>query len=401
MNEIDKKQEYYYPQVFSKSNYLIQARFDYTLLCNQTLAVSLQKAVKEGDEYVARFSVKEVKDLLQKNYKDFYNQMKKAADKMSSTRICIEDPQKGKFEFHQLIPTFVYDNGNCEVHFNSQLNHIVGNLTTNFTSFNLTTLTHLDTLPGYRLYETIKSDCYYPKFYKGEKTGKYTIKYSVSELKVMLNAVDINHPEIASLLKDRENINYDLIIEKAQELYEKDKDKDIPTKDKYRAPKWQQYRDFKRQVIVPAIEEINKKTELEIELGENGKRNIKEIVFYVTDTSFASNIKTDDIIVEEKEFDEDDFIDEIHSVLLFNKEPFKIKELRTIAKEADFDKETILKAYEVVNQMGTIENPVGAMIAAIKNKWEVSTPATGNKKSDFSHFEQRGYDYDQMAKELL
>jgi len=398
MNKKDKTQEYYYPQVFSKSNYLIQARYDYTLLCNQTLAVSLQKAVKEGDEYVARFSVKEVKDLLQKNYKDFYNQMHKTADKMSATRICIEDPKKGRFEFHQLIPTFIYDNGNCEVHFNSQLNHIVGNLTSNFTSFNLTTLTHLDTLPGYRLYETIKSDCYYPKFYKGEKTGKYTIKYSVSELKVMLNAVDINHPDVAALLKDKENINYDRIIETAQSLYERDKDRDIPTKDKYRAPKWQQYRDFKRQVIVPAIKEINEKTELFIELGESGKRNIKEVVFFVTDNSYAKSAE-EEVLVEDREFDEDDFIDEIKDLIRFNGESLKTKELRKIAQEANYKKDAIFKAYDAVMHMGDIDSPMGAMIVAIREKWEPSKAAKGSKsgKMTFTNYEQRNYDYDSMV----
>ena len=395
-NEIfteELRQEFYYPSnVFSKSNYLIQARYNYTLLCNQLLAISLLKAKKDGNSYSAKFSVMEVRNLLKKNYKDFYSHIKSSADKMTETKICIEDPDRGIFEYHQLIPTFRYDNGECEVFFNPQLNGIVGNLTSNFVVLNIKTLAELDSVNSFRLYETLKSKSYYPKNYKGEKNGKYIIEYSLAELRVMLNAIDINRKEIAELLKNKENIDYDNILKYATKLYEEEKDKDIPTKDKYKAPKWKEFKDFRKQCLEPAIEEINEKTELSVGYETiKINKSVKDIIFYVTDKSY----ETKSVEAEVKMFDTDELIDQVIDII---DEKISIKDIKRLLTESDNDVEKIKKAY-TISKTQNVDNLVAFLISAIRNGYEEPVSKKKSGATDkFCDFEQRVYENDELEK---
>lgn len=385
------RQEFYYPSnVFSKSNYLIQARYNYTLLCNQLLAISLLKAKKDGNSYSAKFSVMEVRNLLKKNYKDFYSHIKTSADKMTETKICIEDPDRGIFEYHQLIPTFRYDNGECEVFFNPQLNGIVGNLTSNFVVLNIQTLAELDSVNSFRLYETLKSKAYYPKNYKGDKNGKYIIEYSLAELRVMLNAIDINRKEIAELLKNKENIDYENILKYATKLYEEEKDKDIPTKDKYKAPKWKEFKDFRKQCLEPAIEEINEKTELFVGYETiKVNKSVKDIVFYVTDKSYESKTS----VVSNTDIDTDDLIDQVIDLI---DEKISIKDIKQLLTVSDNDITKIEKAY-TISKSQNVDNLVAFLISAIKNGYE--EPVSRKKQAtagSFGDFSQRIYANDDL-----
>lgn len=396
MGKIESQETSLLATTFNKSDCLIMARFDYSLICNQILSVALSKVKKINNEYSAKFTVMEIENLVQKKYKGMYDTVKQCADRMSDTKICIEDPETGKFEFHQLIPTFTYNKGNCEIIFNTRFNDVIENLAGSWTAFNLETLGSLDSVNSFRLYETLKSKAYYPKWYKGVRNGKYRVEFTISELRVMLNAVDISRKEIKELMRNKESIDYDLVIKVANEIAEKEANDDkIKKIDKFRAPKWEKYNIFNRDVLKPSIEEINKKTEYRITYETDKKRNATSVIFYIEDLDYKG-IKDEIIDIEpEQTIDIDDLIDEVRDFIDVN---VSTKDVRSLLLIADNNIDKVKKAYAVVKDK-KYDDFMAYMIKAIKEDWE--PPIKSNKKKSEHGFEGRDYDWDEIENKFL
>ena len=72
----------------------------------------------------------------------------------------------------------------------------------------------------------------------------------------------------------------------------------------------------------------------------------------------------------------------------------------SIADAADNDKEKISKAFKVLeSQTKEIDNPVGFIISAIINEYNISQPyKPKSKRIGFNDFEHNDYDFDQIDK---
>ena len=98
--------------------------------------------------------------------------------------------------------------------------------------------------------------------------------------------------------------------------------------------------------------------------------------------------------------DIDELLDEIYDILEGN---FKLKDVRKIAKEADYNLVSIKKAYKVYKKNeDNVENSVGFMIAAIKDGYESTAKKKKTKaKNTFVEFDQNEYDFDDLEGQLI
>lgn len=79
---------------------------------------------------------------------------------------------------------------------------------------------------------------------------------------------------------------------------------------------------------------------------------------------------------------------------------FDEKEIKTILKfcfENEIRIEVVEEKLKVINGMKKVNNRVGALIAAIKEDWQLSKGQVNNN----CNFKQRDYDYDSLEKQLL
>ena len=228
---------------------------------------------------------------------------------------------------------------------------------------------------------------YIPKGQKrNEEDKNWELKFQLSELKLELGVVNANSDRVQKILSNKKHPNFDEAVKAAPEQV------------------FEQYRDFKRRVLDVAVAEINEKTEINVEYetlksGRGGKVNA--IIFYVSYDNVAQKeeiVKNEEVV--EKPMDIDELLDEIYDILEGN---FKLKDVRKIAKEADYNLASIKKAYKVYKKNeDNVENSVGFMIAAIKDGYESTAKKKKTKaKNTFVEFDQNEYDFDDLEGQLI
>lgn len=392
---MEEKEEFYYPSEFSKSNVLINSRGSVSggVLELQIMCLGLQRVKKVGNAFVSEMSAQEIKRILSKNYKAFYGQLKAVSLQLLKSVVMIEDKENQRFQASNLVTDCISDNGDFKIVFNPTLEPIIYNLQSNYTVLSIDTLAKLDKISSFKIYETLKSICYYPKNYTGKKDGKWQKEFSIAEFKVMINGVDLTHEKVAALIQGNDNPDYEKIIAVAQELHDEDVRKDKPKKDQYKAPKWPEWRDLNK-VIKEAIDEINEKTDLYVEyepirVGVGGK--VRKILFFVTDKRYEP---------EDEPIDYDDLLDQI-----MDRCPVKIsiKEARTVLNAADGEIDKVTEAISFMENYkgGKIDNVVGFLISRIKGEINDQISYTPAPKKEFG-FTQREDPYsDEMLKNLL
>ena len=94
-----------------------------------------------------------------------------------------------------------------------------------------------------------------------------------------------------------------------------------------------------------------------------------------------------------------DTLDRIDNYL--NSHPHKIQiSLKDIYKLASFvDSDVFIEKFEQMENASDVRNPMGWMIAAIKNDYQ--KPSNGSKKNTFNQFTQNEYNFEELEKELL
>ena len=390
--------EYFYPDVrFKKSNTIINARYSASLLEQKMLALSLASAKKYDGRIEAHLSVNQVRKLMGKEYKSFYSALKTAGVNLSRLQIMTESPEDHSWTVENLFKKVTSTNGDFTAVFNDDFEDNILNLQSSYTVLEIPTLAKFNKMASIRLYETLKSKCYYPKTYAGVRDGRYMIVMSVDELRCLMGACDLTHPKIVNIFDNSTSIDYAKVLDTARKLAEEDKNKDIPSKDKYKKPKWEDWFEFKRSALEPAIEEINELTKGNNDVkdiivhyepetsGAGGK--VTQIKFMIMDTSYIKN-------EPEHEIDIDDLIDEIRDLFSVK---VATKDIKTILAEAGNDVEIVKKAYEVVSKMDC-NNFVAAMITAIRQDWQ---PAVKSKKKGAFHFDGRDYDWDKLEEQMF
>lgn len=376
----------------SKSNYLISAKYQSTLLENQILALSLRKVKKEGNQWTSVLTAEEIKRVLGKDYQSFYSQLKDTAVRLLHNVIMIEDPEKKKFRGSNIITDCESEDGNFKITYNPSMHHIISDLKTNFTVLNLNVMVKFDSVLSFRLYELLKSKCYRPKGVENT-SNIYTTEFGLSELKITLGAININHQYISSMLNGKESPDYDKILDEAYELSKRD-----PT---FKKPKFEKWYDFKRQCLEPSVEELNAISDLHVSYeplrgGKGGK--VKRIRF---------TMELNPIQIEEKEIKPEKIMTS-SEILQCMKEvsnliqpPIPMNDVEAILNEANYDMEKIRNAYAVLEAQAEVKNVTGFMIDAIRKEYQTPVRRTTVKKNKFKNFEEHDTDFDALAEEIM
>lgn len=234
---------------------------------------------------------------------------------------------------------------------------------------------------AFRLYEILKSEAY-PRIYRQKGTNIYIKRFSIAELRFLLGVANAELNIVQSILSDKKNPDY-------EKAYAKTPEKVMDT-----------WSDLKRYALDPAVKEINNISDIAVEYttsrsGYGGKVDHVEfkIVLNGEDDEAIDNIPDESNIL-----DEDDAIDQTYELF---KGAIKMKDVRSIVKEAGCDFVKIKNAYEVFHLQQNVNNITGFMIKAIQEGYQ-KVPKRNQGKNQFYFEEQTDYgDMDVLEKEIL
>ena len=383
----DKSVEYYSKSLtLFKANTLIDSKYKSSLLEARLFAISLSKineAIedKEGT-LIVNLWASDIKSLIPNNTGSFYTQLSNAAHSLTGRVVGISDPEKQIFHYMSVVNNAHYENGKLTLEFNKNLRPYFKDITTPYTQMNLLELLAFDSPFSFRLFEVIKSRCYTPKGMK--ELSAWKLDFNLSELKLMIGAVNSALESVQRILNDSKTPDWDRAVQASPERM------------------YDNWGDFRKRVILPAVQEINDKTSYNVifdplRSGRGGKVN--GITFYVR---LKESIKNEETVAEEKPaspLSEEEIIDYIFELAPFK---MKIREALTIADAASNDTEKIKTAFDVLNNSkGDIDNPVGFIISAIEKGFTVSEKYTSKKKNQFNEMIHTDYDFDEIEKRLL
>ena len=360
-----------------------------SLTSEKLFAISLSR-LKENFNNDGKMSVTitkgELRKLLARQDKDgncviddgnIYRQLLDAANSLHLLAIYIQNDNK-----KHIYQTINYNDSDLYFEFNPNIRNYVIELKDNFTVLNLPTMLRFTRNYSYRLYEILKSKCYYPKYVPiGQRTDKFQFRLDLLELKFTIGVLNAKDEKVIKLFNS-ENPPMN-VYKKAYDILKKDDEG--KTKDK--KVKYDTWKDFKVRVLDPSVEEINEKTDIYVEytLGRGARGKVIDIEFHV-----ELSRKIPALCMRKKKSEEEieDFLDNMRMIMPI---VIKTKDLKTIAEAADYDIDKIKKAVDMCNKAGNIENMVGFLITAIKEnytniskhgKWEFS------EKQDYGNLDE-------------
>ncbi len=377
-------------KTYKKSNFLISAKYSASLLENKLMAISLADSRENLEEdkethiLYNRIKASRLKEILHANDGSFYTQLDQVAKSMTGRVIGWTDPQRKTFEYISIISHAKYENGVLSIGYNPLLRDILNQSVEmkNFTTLQLPTMISLKNNNAFRLYEILSSH-----LYMGSR-----MYFDINELKLDLGIIDANEKEVQRVLGSSKNPNYQ---EAARVATHK---------------KFESWYDFKRKVLDKAVEEINGNRDAGFDVsyeaeksGRGGK--VIGITFIVTMRGKAMETEPKTLTAEEM----DDFLDlmreEIHVLL-------KTRDLKCIADAAKWNIEKIRMANQSMEAYGgKVENPVGFLIKALQEEYQVLNKTTGvsDKKAasgrssgqGFHDFRQNDYDWERVEKKII
>uniref|UniRef100_N2A588 Initiator Rep protein WH1 domain-containing protein n=1 Tax=Eubacterium plexicaudatum ASF492 TaxID=1235802 RepID=N2A588_9FIRM len=380
---------------YSKSNYLISAKYASSLLENKITAISLAKIQKKeyvedkNGRIVCNMTANELRKLLNANAGSFYSQLEPVAINMTSRTIGFSDPNKngGVFDYISVVDRARYENGVFSIFYNSDVKEYLSDFKANFTVLELPTMLKFKNVYSFRLYELLSSKSYYRKGIPKElKTQVFKIEFNLSELKLNMGVVNAELDSVRKELNNKQAPNFDRAVEKSPEK------------------KFNTWYEFKRGVLDVAIKEINSKTDMKVTFSPlKGGRGAKVYgVEFIVDLTGRNVDIIANNLVQKNEMTEDDKVDFIIDVKMLLK-GFSTKDVRVICKEAKYDFEKIEKAYNLLMKQNDVSNSTGWMLSCIKNGYDDNCKEKSSKinKNDFKNFHEREYDYNELEKELL
>lgn len=378
---------------YSKSNYLISAKYASSLLENKITAISLAKIQKKeyvedkNGRIVCNMTANELRKLLNANAGSFYSQLEPVAINMTSRTIGFSDPSRngGMFDYISVVDRARYENGVFSIFYNSDVKEYLSDFKANFTVLELPTMLKFKNVYSFRLYELLSSKSYYRKgIPKEKKTQVFKIDFNLSELKLNMGVVNAELDAVRKELNNRQAPNFDKAVEKSPEK------------------KFNTWYEFKRGVLDVAIKEINEKTNMKVTFSPlKGGRGAKVYgVEFIVDLTGRNVDTTKTESLDKKEMSEDDKLDLIVDVKILLKE-FSTKDVRVICEKAEYDFEKIENAYRLLKKQTDVENATGWIISCIKDGYDINKHNNMTSVNGFANFHQREYDYEQLEMELL
>ena len=378
---------------YSKSNYLISAKYASSLLENKITAISLAKIQKKeyvedkNGRIVCNMTANVLRKLLNANAGSFYSQLEPVAINMTSRTIGFSDPSRngGMFDYISVVDRARYENGVFSIFYNSDVKEYLSDFKANFTVLELPTMLKFKNVYSFRLYELLSSKSYYRKgIPKEKKTQVFKIDFNLSELKLNMGVVNAELDAVRKELNNRQAPNFDKAVEKSPEK------------------KFNTWYEFKRGVLDVAIKEINEKTDMKVTFSPlKGGRGAKVYgVEFIVDLTGRNVDTTKTEFLDKKEMSEDDKLDFIVDAKILLKE-FSTKDVRVICEKAEYDFEKIENAYRLLKKQIDVENATGWMISCIKDGYDINKHNNMTSANGFANFHQREYDYEQLEMELL
>ena len=201
-----------------------------------------------------------------------------------------------------------------------------------------------DSVYSFRLAEMLHSEAYTPAGMK--KRTSWQVEYNLAELKFKLGVANGELSAVKNILNNSNSPDYEKALEVCSEK------------------KYDKFCDLKKRCIVPAVEELNNKSDLDIsyELKTGGKGGkVYSIIFYMRLKDDSNGKAVEEPLAE---IDKDDVLERIMDLM-----QIKLKDARNIAEAAAYDFTKIEEKYEIAAGQ-EIDNIVGWMIAAIKNDYQ-------------------------------
>lgn len=372
---------------YVKSNILIGAKYKSSLLENKIMAVAfsrIQNAQIDRDGIICKITAKELMNMMGIKRGSFYEDLDTCAQAMTGRTVGMSDPEKKMFHYMAVITSATYMDGILTIKFNSDLKYYITNIKENFTRLNLNTMISFSSVYSFRMYELLKSRAYYPKG-KEKEDKKFIIQYTVSELKLSLGIVNAELDSVRRVLNNTNAPDYDKAIEKSPEKT------------------FERWSDFKKRVLDTAVNEINEKTEIQVDytLHKRGKGGrVQAITFVVTQPDIVTEKKPEPKeITQELKEECYEYISE-----LFKDNPLTYKNMKVLAELAQYDCDKISGAFEVMTlQPEPVRDVMGFMCAAIKEEYEINSAQEQRAREKFLEAKQQliedGYtkDYQQMT----
>lgn len=358
-----------------------------------------EKLDPNGQKYKVNYvelSASDIKKLMGRSDGATYGEIYKAANNLEEKLYIIKDEENHRFSMDHLYGKITYDRGMLSIEFNPDMNKYFLNLQEKYTMLRLTILFSFKRNGGFQLYKLLKSYMHSQNIepidmsLTQEELPSIRLSWNLTDLRMIMGYVDINQKE---LKKEGEKKHPDW-----EKMSKEEKN-----------PQYKRWADFKKRVIDPGVEEINKISDIHIcqveteRTGLGGK--VSNVAFIVQHNKAyyeksrgaysAKGDKEEKIKLTEEQID--DFIDEMREFI--DVKGVKTKDLKAIAEAAGYDMEKIKVQYD--NSKGTdINNFTGWMISALKRGYK--KPAGSKRTVDNGGFSnQRDYDFDKLEEELL
>jgi len=382
---------------YSKSNALVNAKGKGSLLSQKLFAVGIQQAEKDEKTGIISSTLygTDLRKIFGAKNGSFYDQIKEVVQSVKGKpslldyRLVYADDATERVEAINVITDCTFENGVLNFRYNTKVNDEIYRLKSNYTTYALSETMGLKSIYSFRLYEILKAE-YDKQSYVAHKNGRnlnnekaYVLEINLTDLKLRLGIIDPSiDKEILKAIQS-DNPDYNLV----EELAKGQKD----------GRKYSKVSNLKTYALNRAKDELAEKTSLsfeyeEIKSGRGGK--VVGIRFFIR---LKNKGKKDiiDITPEITEEMKENTIDEINDYI---DEKIKIKDLKTIAEEADYDINKIKKQYDLMKKKkNKIDDIVAYLIKAIRDDY--SEPVT--KVNSFNSFEQNHYDFKELERKLL
>lgn len=324
--------------VVSKSNKLVNGRYNLGLN-EQKIILTMISLIDINDSKFNKvtFTIKEITNLLDIPINNLYRDIGKIIKNLRKNDIFIDERDEngiGKVIETSFVTTAIYDNkhGLLSLEFSDTLRPYLLELKGFFTSYRLDNALSLSSKYSIRIYEKLKCNEF-----------KKSFIWSV------------------------ENIKEDLILkQKSYNLYS----------------------NVKQKVILIAIDDINKNTDIKVRFEEiKTGRKITAIKFYIKENGKNKQNCYSENIQELKE--------------IFSGIEITTEKIKEIFKNSGRDIEKIKKVYEY-SKTQNIENLVGFMLEMVKNdKFQEPIRKSKVNKKIHNFTERNNYDYKKLEEKLL
>jgi len=401
-----------------------------------------------------------IKKLMGRDDGNTYSEIKKAAIALKQKLYIIEDTANRQFVLKSMYGDVAYDNGRLLIEFNPEMEPLFLNLKQNFTKLSLPIMFSFRKNGGFQLYKLLKSYAFSPNLpeidmsLSQEELPSFMLTYSLTELRMLLGYVDISqpglkkeaekkHPDFEKMSKEEHKPTYkrwndftrnvlDPGIEEINEIsdiYIKEIKKDTrgrggrivgvcvyiqhnrayyerkkqENKETVSSPfteeqiedvmelahglfdlKLREYRD----VVLKAecdFERIKAVYELYTETGSQG-----ELYPFLMDNMDKITLPVSDISQEDK----DAFIDWAADIIPVR---LRLKEYKILCEAANYSRDRILKAVNVLNTTPSdVDNVMGFLLAAINKGWGIPK----KKKRKNANFTERNEDWNAIFKNI-